>query len=276
METIVEIAGLAARIVSGADDFLSAANLSQEVADREPVIEIAVEIAVEVRAGQGLEVKRGPCGMVEFSMSGVDCRLEPSEGKGRLAIVADRSVFEYALKVIYSTLLLSRGGGIFHAAGLVRKGEGYLFAGSHGAGKSTIAAAAPGGAEVLGDENIAVRKAGDGRYWMYSLPRWALGGAGGAISAGGGPKAPLAACFILSHGAGSGIAAEFDASGAADRARRLFENMIYLLPEKAILESAMKFADELQKAAPTAGLRYSLDEMEHIWDAIAGYLGKKI
>jgi hypothetical protein len=272
MEVIIEIAGVGVKLVSGAGDFLSTLDLPQGDGGEATVMEIEIETAREVRAGQGLQVNAGPGGLLEFSMSGVECRLEPAVGRGRLAVIADKSVFEYAMKIVFSALLLARGGGIFHAAGLVHGGEGYLFAGAHEAGKSTIAAGAPGGAEVLGDENVAVRKAVGGGYWIYAMPRWAIGGAGGAVAARPGRKAPLAACFILSHGAET----TFDSGTPAGRARLLFENLIYLPPEKTILETAMKFADELQRTVPAAGLRLYLNDMERLWDVVARFMGKEI
>ncbi|MFA6449190.1 MAG: hypothetical protein WCX65_06985 [bacterium] len=271
MERTIELAGLAVKLIFGDDGFCDFANLPEVADTAEPAMEIEVATGADVRAGCGLAVKCGPDGVVEFSMHGADCRLDPRGGRGQLLLAPDYSVLEYVLKLVYSTLLLERGGGIFHAAGLVWEGRGYMFAGRHGAGKSTIAAAAPGGALILGDENVAVKRDGDG-YRIYSMPRWALGGKGGAVTAAEPASAPLAACFVISHGS----ATEFGRGGAGELAHLLFDNLIYLLPEKAILESAMEFTEALQRGAPTAALRLALNDMEDLKNVVTGFLGKEV
>jgi hypothetical protein len=50
-----------------------------------------------------------------------------------------------------------RGSGLFHAAGLEREGEAYLFAGPSGAGKSTVSAMSAGrGCRVIHEDHVLV------------------------------------------------------------------------------------------------------------------------
>jgi hypothetical protein len=272
MDRMIELAELPVKLVFEDAGFDKSFKLPEGESAGEPVMEIRVETAGGIRAAQGLEVSCARGGLIEFSMHGVECRLDTQAGRGRLLIAPDISALEYALKMIYSVLLIGRGGGIFHAACLEWAGGGYMFAGPHGAGKSTIAGCAPGGAIILGDENVAVRRREGGDYMIYSLPRWAVGGGGGAVIPAAPLKAPLAACFVISHGRET----EFEHSTPAGRVRLLFENLIYLPPEKDILETALKFVEELQRGVVTAGLRLALDDMEDLKDAVFGYLGKEI
>ncbi len=67
---------------------------------------------------------------------------------------------------------LARGrGAIIHGCGIEKDGEGFLFIGESGAGKSTIASLwnSEDGIEILSDDRIIVRKSGD-KFWMYGTP----------------------------------------------------------------------------------------------------------
>jgi hypothetical protein len=67
---------------------------------------------------------------------------------------------------------LAQGRGvILHGCGIEKNGEGILFIGESGAGKSTMANLwnADGGIEILSDDRIIVRKKGED-FWMYGTP----------------------------------------------------------------------------------------------------------
>lgn len=100
-------------------------------------------------------------------------------------------------ELLFLRLLAAEGGAELHACGVVTpSGQGLLFAGQSGDGKTTTArlwAALPG-VEVLSDDRIVVRCEA-GRWWMYGTP-W-HGEAELASTA----RAPLTAVFLLAHGA---------------------------------------------------------------------------
>jgi len=60
------------------------------------------------------------------------------------------------------------GGGLFHAAGLIRDNRGELFIGKSGSGKSTLARAC-GDDEILSDELTAVRRDA-GAFTVHGTP----------------------------------------------------------------------------------------------------------
>ncbi len=283
MATITfDVAGLRVRIAGEAaalqGEFARLADGSMGPgADEGADMVLSLETATEVRPGQSLRVGCGN-GEVWFSMSGAECRFTPAAGAGRLLIVPDVTVLEYVLKIVCSTLLTMSGGGIFHAACVSRCGRGYVFAGPHGAGKTTIAnaIAAAGSADVLDDENAAVRREPDGAYYLYPVPAWAASGNKNrvprSVARAEAPKTRLEAFFTVSHDSETGI----ETAAPADRARDLFQNMIYLLPEKAILESAVGFCGELQRDVISARLRVALKDMECLWNVIDGYESAKI
>lgn len=281
-ELTFEIAGLAARVVSEDAAFMekAAAELGRPPSGAaRAALDISLETAESVTPGKELEVTSiGGGGAVEFGMHGVFCRADFTRGAAELRIYPDASALVYVLKVLFSALLLRNGGGLFHAAGLARDGRGWLFAGPPGAGKSTVAgfSGAGAGCAVLNDEITAVRRLADGRFHVFAMPKWA-GGSGNSgnkdFAAGLPPSFPLEACFILSHG---GDVSLFHSSIASDRTAWLFDNISYMLPEKGVIDSALRFAEELQRDVRTARLEFALHDGERFWEVIDGYMGKKV
>lgn len=76
-------------------------------------------------------------------------------------------------QVLLAPLLAARGGCLLHAAGVIRGGAGWLFAGHSTAGKSTIARMLRGRAEILCDDRIALRPDGSGGFRVHGT--WSHG-----------------------------------------------------------------------------------------------------
>jgi hypothetical protein len=105
---------------------------------------------------------------------------------------------EYPLdELLFMRLLAAKGGCELHACGVeAPSGQGLLFAGQSGDGKSTIArlwGELPG-ATVLSDDRIILRRADDGTWRIHGTP-WH----GDALYAAA-ASAPLRAVFLLAHG----------------------------------------------------------------------------
>jgi hypothetical protein len=102
---------------------------------------------------------------------------------------------QYPMGELFITNLLSQGYGLcMHAAGVIDKGGGMVFAGKSGAGKSTTAGLWEGqeDVKVVNDDRVIIRKI-DGQFWMYGTP-WH--GEGGMALPDG---APLEKVFLLKH-----------------------------------------------------------------------------
>ena len=93
--------------------------------------------------------------------------------------------------------LLSQGRGVLiHGLGVSDRGEGLLFIGRSGAGKTTLSNLykPDPGVTILGDERVIVTKA-QGQFWLSGTP-WP--GTGFTVSA---DTVPLRRIFFLEHGA---------------------------------------------------------------------------
>ena len=104
------------------------------------------------------------------------------------------SPLKWPLGRVLMTSRLSRGFGVMvHAAGIRAGKRGFLFAGTDGIGKSTMAHlwSSQGAGITIGDDHIAIRKH-RGRFWMYSTP-WQ----GGEFTV---DAVPIDGVFVLHQG----------------------------------------------------------------------------
>jgi len=143
--------------------------------------------------------------------------------------------------------LAGRKGILTHAAGIVRKGQAFIFAGASGAGKSTfsqlLAEAKVG--KLLSDERMIVREI-DGIMQAFGTP-WA-GTAGSAHNG----QAPLAGIFILQHGPDNHIE-KIGAGDALDKLLPMFSIPWY---DPDTMPSIIAFAKRLVAKVPAYVMRF--------------------
>ncbi len=103
-------------------------------------------------------------------------------------------LFNPVLEVCLLSILAREGGFLLHASGLVYQGNGLVFTGASGTGKSTLAGWFAGaGALILSDERMILRRDPDS-VRMFGTP-W-IGSGSFAANA----SAPLSRLFCISHG----------------------------------------------------------------------------
>jgi hypothetical protein len=159
---------------------------------------------------------------------------------------------EYPLDELLLQGLLARGRGAeIHACGVTDGwGGGLLFVGQSGAGKTTMARLweGVGGAKVLSDDRIILRRVGD-RFKVYGTP-WH-----GEAALAEPSSAPLAGIFFLEHGTASALLALRGAAAAT----RLFACGFPPFHDRDGLDFTLSFFAELAAEVPCHELRFAPD-----------------
>jgi hypothetical protein len=176
-------------------------------------------------------------------------------GKGRLTVGlvgGTRAYYAFAnlVRAALAWRMLSRGGALLHAAGIVLRGRAFVLAGASGSGKSTWARlAAEAGASVLSDDLVLL----DGR--------------GGGIEALGAPfrsthertvgpgRWPLAAILFPVHGSDAALS---PVSGIEARARVL-ANLPFVIDGVAGDRRVTETIERWMASVPTRKLTFGLD-----------------
>jgi hypothetical protein len=163
-------------------------------ADADVRVEVSIEDLAEVAEGDLIFDSGGPWRLYREPSGLLFQCLSPPLGAApykiakathdfsRVQVVMNRSVFrlgrpieplEYPLDELIVTNLLGQGRGLeIHGCGVIdASGDGYLFVGQSGAGKSTMARLWLGehGTEILSDDRVVLRRESDG-FWMYGTP----------------------------------------------------------------------------------------------------------
>jgi hypothetical protein len=116
--------------------------------------------------------------------------VEARRGRSVLRQNMEPFAVESFLRICYSFLAVAYDGLLLHSAGVIKGGNGYIFPGISGTGKSTIASLATEKEIVLSDEMVVVRRVGES-YMVYSTPFY-----GTNESADLNSNAPLKAAFL--------------------------------------------------------------------------------
>jgi hypothetical protein len=162
---------------------------------------------------------------------------------------------EYPLDELLMLNLLARGRGVeLHSCGIVDEtGEGYLFIGQSGAGKTTTARIweQRDGVKILSDDRIIVRRGDDGQtIWMYGTP-WH---GEGELSCP--ERAPLKRIFFLRHGREHRL----ERLGRSEASARLFSCSFPTFYYPDGLDFTLSFFDEMTSAVPCSELTFVPDE----------------
>jgi len=159
---------------------------------------------------------------------------------------------EYPLDELLLIHLLAKGRGIeVHACGAVdADGDGHLFAGQSGAGKTTMARLWEKhvGGQILSDDRIVLRKVGT-QIFMYGTP-WHGEGALASPA-----KVPLKQVYFLRHGRTNDLRPVATAAAVG----RLLSCAFPLFYDRAALEFSLAFLAEVAHLVPCGELEFLPD-----------------
>ncbi len=160
---------------------------------------------------------------------------------------------EYPLDELLMIHRLACGEGVeTHAVGIVDEaGQGHLFLGHSGAGKSTTARLwqSESNAQVLSDDRIILRVR-DGRIWMYGTP-W-HGDAGIASP----ESAPLSRLYLLEHSDKT----ELETLSPGRAAAELFTRSFVPHHSPKGLQFTLRFLDRVAREIPCSIFRFLPDK----------------
>lgn len=160
---------------------------------------------------------------------------------------------EYPLDELLMVNLLAQGRGVeVHACGLRdADGEGYLFLGQSGAGKTTTARLWQNdpAIHILSDDRIILRRI-DGKIWMYGTP-WH-----GEAELASPMRTRLSQIFLLKHGRKN----EVIPVRAAEAIARLMTCSFVPFYSPSGLDNALEFFERLVRDVPVSELHFIPDE----------------
>jgi len=108
-------------------------------------------------------------GHIEFESYFEKGWADRARGVGELALRSQGDP-ENFLRVLYTWLVLEQSGLLLHAAGVISRGQGYVFFGPSGSGKTTTARLSLD-KTVLSDDLVIIKKhAASGKFWLYGVP----------------------------------------------------------------------------------------------------------
>jgi len=159
------------------------------------------------------------------------------------------------LRILLSWVLLRHTGFLLHAATVVRNGRAYVFTGSSGAGKSTVASLSPPGS-VLTDE-ISLLRRENGEWRAYGTPFW-----GEFRAAGSNSSAPVAGIFGLRQAGENRV----EALGPVGLLRNILPNVLFFSGEAAANQRLLEILGQAVKEISGYHLAFRKDKT--FWEAL--------
>ncbi|HYO77187.1 MAG TPA: hypothetical protein VE010_12045 [Thermoanaerobaculia bacterium] len=165
--------------------------------------------------------------------------------------VAELNPLDYPLDEVMVANMLGRGRGVeLHSCGVIdRNGQGRLFVGVSGAGKTTTARLWENDAAgIVSDDRVIVRER-DGRMWMYGTP-W-HGEAELSMPEG----VPLAGVYLLVQSPTNALEPLSHAAAIAG----LFRCTFPLFHDAAALDFTLSFLERIASLVPVRALHFTRD-----------------
>lgn len=150
-------------------------------------------------------------------------------------------------QILLARVLPDRGGVMVHGAGVILRGEGFLFAGHSGAGKTTVARLLRERGTVLCDDRVIVRKEGEG-FRLYGT--WSHGDLPLVSPA----SAPLRGVFFLRKADRHRIRS---VNPLRERYARLLACLVRPVTDRGWWQKALSVTEEILERAPCRELAFA-------------------
>jgi len=226
-------------------------------ADAQPVFEFDVELVCVDKISDSEDVAvHFEQGMWLIERGDLRTEFDPATHRGRIVLSANPYSIDSALRILHSLLLAREGGLLVHAAGAVRNGKAFLFAGVSGAGKTTISRLAPPDVALLTDEISYLRRNGHG-YIAHGTPF-----AGELAKVGENIQAPLAALFLLRQAPENKI----QPVSEGEALRAVMESILFFAHDSELVNQVFESACDLVRQVPVFRLSFVPDH--RVWELI--------
>jgi len=180
--------------------------------------------------------------------------------RGQISFAPNPYSVDAVLRVLHSLLLARAGGLLLHASSGIRRGNGVVFSGVSGAGKTTMARLAPPDVCLLTDEISYIRRDGCG-FRVYGTPfSGELGIQGENVSA------PLRAVYLIEHAPQHLNTNRIERMAEGEAVRRLMRNVLFFTHEKCLVAEVFGTVCELARLVPVFRLEFMPDM--RVWDVV--------
>jgi hypothetical protein len=260
----ITIAGIATRFLLDSGPLAEAIEDRYEsfITDDQPLSTYRVTTfdAQTVGTGNGSTLGEQPVllledGRLDMRRSDFRGRFSVSDRQGTLEVHESIYCFDAFYRVFYTWLMLKRGGFMLHASSVVYKGQGYIFTGSSGSGKSTISGLSSE-TTLLSDELTAVLRK-DGEYIVHGNPFWGDFQKGTARE-----QAPVSHLFFLRKARENRI----EQLPMGVKMKQILQNVLFFGRGLELTNELLSVFTDFMTQIPSAELHFKPDES--VWRCI--------
>jgi hypothetical protein len=192
----------------------------------------------------------------DFRRGDFRARWDSESGNGQVLQSLNPYALDSVLRILHTVMLAPRGGFLLHAASAVKNGDGFVFSGVSGAGKTTISSLAPEGVRLLSDE-VSYIVPTEASFLAYGTPF-----CGELARNGENTFAPLKCVYLLAHGKENRIST----ISAPEAVRLLMRNVLFFAQDELLVRQVFVAVNKLVDTVPVCRLEFLPDS--RVWEMI--------
>ncbi len=180
----------------------------------------------------------------------------PEDKTCRVRVITNPFSYDSFLRVLYTEILLGHPGFLLHCSSVIRAGQGYVFSGDSGAGKTTIGTLDATNV-LLGDDLLILRKTDDGTYHVYGTPF-----VGSDVPWGVNQHAQIRALFFLNKAPENRV----ESLRPNEAATKLLRQVMFFRRSHAGLDAIFSAVSDVVHSVPVYDLFFLPDNS--VWEVI--------